>query len=114
VVGSGDEPLPALPVRVWLRASRERGAQHRALDVVVPELAHHARHVDAFREGELLVRVADAVPPRQREVLDEQGAKGVHDAPLGYLDGCALAQPALPVLGELGSRGLVRGFAGRR
>ncbi len=77
-----DEPLAHLPVRIRHVLPRQRGAQDRTRDAGVPELAHHLCDVDALRERELLVGVADAVAPGQQQVLDQQVAIGVVDAPL--------------------------------
>ena len=73
----------------------------------MPELAHHLRDVDALGERELLVRVADAVAPREEEVLDQQVAIGVVDALLGDDDLRPLGQPLAPVRADGAAGGLV-------
>ena len=102
-----DEPLPHLPVRIRDVLAGQRGAQDRPRHAGVPELAHHLRDVDALRERELLVRVADAVAPGQEEVLDQQVAIGVVDARLRDGDLRALAQPPVPVRGDGAARAVV-------
>ena len=80
-----------------------------ARDRLEAVLGKHLRDVDALGEGELLVGVADAVAPRQREVLDQQRALGVRDARLGNRDRRPLVEPAPPVRDRLPARGVVVG-----
>jgi len=95
-----DQLLPHLPVRVRRRPSAERGAHDRRGDAVVAVLRQHLGDVEALGEGELLVRVADAVPPGQLQVLDEQRPLGVEYAALGDDEGRALGEALLPVRGD--------------
>ena len=102
-----DQPLAELPVRIRRVLPRQRGAQDRARHAGVPERPHHLRDVDAFGKRELLVRVADAVAPRQEEVLDQQVAIGVVHALLGDDDLRPLGQPLVPVGADGAAGGLV-------
>ncbi len=104
-----DEPLAHLPVRIRLVLSRQRGPHDRPRHAGIAELAHHLGDVDPLREGELLVRVADAVAPGQEQVLDQQVAVGVVDAPLRDGDLRALLQAPVPVRDDGAARALVAG-----
>ena len=92
-----DELLADLPVRVRRRLPCERRPQDRAGDVLEAARGQHLRDVHALRERELLVGVAEAVAPGQAEVLDEQGALGVHHPPLRDDERRALCEAPLPV-----------------
>ena len=63
-------------------------------------LGHHLGGVERLGEGELLVLVADAVAPRQRQVLDQQAALRVHDQALGHVVRRLLAEPLEPEVDE--------------
>ena len=108
VARAGDHQLAHPPVRRGEREAAERRAQDLAHDVREAVAAHHLGHVEALRGGELLVRVADAVAPGQREILLEQALLRVHDDGLGdvVLDGFAEAR--VPELDQPVARELVR------
>ena len=78
-----DEPLAHLPVRIRRVLARQRRPHDRPGDAGIAELSHHLGDVDALRERELLVGVADAVPPGEQQVLNQQVAVRVVDALLG-------------------------------
>jgi hypothetical protein len=80
------ELLAHLPVRVRPRRSRQGGAKHRARDVVEAVRVEHLRRIDAFGEGELLIRVPAAVPPGEPQALHEERPLRVHDVAFGDVE----------------------------
>ena len=104
VVGAGGEQLLALlPVRVRGRSRRQRGDQDRTRHRLEPVLAQHEGVVERLGEGELLVRVADAVAPGQLQPLDEQRAHRIPYATLGNRDPTVDARPVTPVRDDGGA-----------
>ena len=116
----GEELLALLPARVRRRPARQRRPDDRPRDVEEAELGQHLRAVEALGERELLVGVADAVPPGEREVLDEERPLGVQDARLGDDELRALGELSAPEADDRRARlGVPRrveheGRAGRR
>ena len=105
----GEQLLAHLPGGVGDGTACEGRAHDRLGDVAEPVLGQHLRAVEALRERELLVRVADAVAPRQHQVLDQRCALRVHHARLRHRDRRALGEPRLPVADDRCARLLVLG-----
>ncbi len=97
------------PVRVRRRLAGQRRAQDRPRHRVEPVLGGHLGVVHALREGELLVRVADAVAPGQREVLHEERPLRVLHARFRHLDQRGFPEAPLPVGGDRRAGLVVRG-----
>ena len=85
------------PVRRPAQLAPGRDVERRAVDVLEAVLAHHAGRVDDLgREDARVVAVPGAVPPREREVLDQQAALGVLHASLRNLERRAAGELGRP------------------